>query len=142
MTSTTDSSLHPRDVRTYRWTYFQIPSRDRVNQPRPYDMFTYRKVNSEGTPIGDILFFGNCIAYLLGHDSPHKTIDNLPDEYKTTIPEFSGYFLNESVVRSLAYNDQWVLDWLDSYVNRCNAVNPAVQNAFTPIEEKDIECPF
>jgi hypothetical protein len=128
------------DIRDYRWTVVYINSRDPDN-PEPIGIYVYRDVNPDGSHSEDILFFGNSIAHFAGHKNPHQYIQNLPDRYKRTAKHAHGTFLDVEGVRYVAAHDQFVLDWLDGYITKCNAIDPATQTGFSPIETRNLECP-
>ncbi|GBN19719.1 hypothetical protein AVEN_261798-1 [Araneus ventricosus] len=116
----------------HRWIHFHIPSSTFQLQRNnlPYEMIVYRDDHN------DLYFFGNTIAWCLGHVVPHEAIQQLLDyRYLHTLEWGSGQFLKEEGVRQLAGQSDIArapsfLAWFDSYVRTCQ--HPGSKNDICP----------
>ncbi|GBN13096.1 hypothetical protein AVEN_257679-1 [Araneus ventricosus] len=105
----------------HRWIHFYIPPSTFSHQKNnlPYEMIVYRDHNNE------LHFFGNTVAWCLGHTVPHKAIQQLVDADKLyTLSWGSGQFLKEEGVYQLAgssdpNNAMTFLPWFSSYLQTC-----------------------
>lgn len=106
---------------SHRWIHFYIPSSTFQNQKpdTPYEMIVYRD------DVNDLYFFGNTIAWCLGHPVPHKAIENLVDiNHIHKLDWGSGQFLKQEGILQLAQKSdpahaQSFLKWFTSYIRTC-----------------------
>lgn len=74
---------------------------------------------------GHFFFFGNTVAWCLGHNPPHEAIHNLVDSrHKHSVPFGSGIFLdNVGVQQLIEATDGETLyfrNWYDQYIQSCH----------------------
>lgn len=106
---------------THRWTHFYIPSSTFKHQQNqlPYEMIVYRD------DVNELYFFGNTIAWCLGHPVPHEAIQQLVDnQYLHTLDWGSGQFLNSEGVFHLVNKSDPVhaksfIAWFIAYTITC-----------------------